>query len=344
MTHPSETGGAVARQLVDRMEELTWERHGALALDNARRNAAFLDRGQSIANLREPGLGGGDAAVVIAAGPSIRRQDPIRLIKESGWKGTVIATDSAISYCLRNGVVPDLAVTLDPHATRIVRWFGDPKLDPRVVQDDDYYRRQDMDTAFADEMRANREILEMLDRHGPQIAIALSTSASQAVVDRVLETGMKVYWWNPMLDAPERPESRSRELYRLNRLPMINAGGNVGCACWMIAHAVLGKKRVALTGMDFSYYDDTPYSATQYYREALALVGEERLEDMFIRVFNPHTGTWFYTDPAYYWYRQAFLEMVNDADCRTVNCTGGGILFGDGVEFTALADFLAEPV
>ena len=170
--------------------------------------------------------------------------------------------------------------------------------------------------------------------------IALATSASEAVVARALDLGMEIYWWNPMLDDPDQPGSRTREAWRLNRFPCVNAGGNVGTACWMMAHAVLGKRHVALTGMDFAYYDGTPYSATQYYREALALVGEKDLSRLYPRYLNPHTNTWFYTDPAYNWYREAFLEMVRDADCMTYNCTGGGILFGDGIIHMALGDFL----
>lgn len=324
------------------MEYLTWERHGALGLENARRNQRLLDRGQSIAALRGAALGKGDSAIVVAAGPSIRRLDPAALIRDAGYEGTLVVTESALPYCLRNGLVPHLAVTLDPHATRIVRWFGDPALTQEELEADDYYRRQDMDEALANELAANREILDLLDRHGKDIRIALATSASEAVVERVLDIGMDVYWWNPMYDDPDGPESVTREVQKSNGLPSINAGGNVGAAAWMMANAVLGKGSVALTGMDFSYYDDTPYEKTQYYHESVALVGEDNLDSIFMRLFNPHTESWFFTDPAYMWYREAFLEMAADADCHTYNCTGGGILFGDGVDFLPLGAFLEE--
>ncbi len=335
-------GGDLARALLPSMEQLTWARNGELALENARRNAAFLDRGQSLAALRDSSLGEGDSAIIIAAGPSIRRSDPITRIKAAGYTGTIIATDSAIAYCLRNGVVPHLIVTLDPDAKRIVRWFGDPDLSQTDISADDYYRRQDLDPVFADEVRANREILAALDRHGKSMRIALSTSASEAVVKRVLATGIQIYWWNPMLDDPDPEDSVTRQLYRLNGMPCVNAGGNVGTACWMMAHAVLGKRRVALTGVDFSYYDGTPYSATQYYREALDLVGEANLDRLFARIYNPHLGAWFFTDPAYLWYREAFLEMAGDTDCVTFNCTEGGILFGDRITFVPLDEFLLQ--
>lgn len=340
MTVDSEANGGLGRKIVAELDKLTWHRIGPASVENAKRNLAFLDRGKSIAELRRAKLGEGDSAVIVGAGPSIRRRDPAKLLKD--YKGTVIATESAIFYLLKNGIVPHLVVTVDSHATRIVRWFGDPHLDEEALRKDDYFRRQDMDEAFAAELETNRQILALLKEHGPRIKIAVSTSASQAVVNRVLDTGMQVYWWNPMLDDPDQEGSVTRDLFEMNRLPCINGGGNVGSSCWMIASEVLEKKRVALTGLDFSYYDGTPYEQTQYYKEALALVGKEKLDSIFMRVFNPHLDAWFFTDPAYMWYRECFLDMVKDAQAKTFNCTEGGILFGEGVEVMPLARFLAE--
>lgn len=339
MTGDSSSHGDLARALLPDMERITWDRHGEMAMANIWRNAGLKAAGDSLATLRDAAVGEGDSAVVIAAGPSLRRFDPIKAIKERGYKGALIVTESAVAYCLKAGVVPHLVVSVDPHPNRIVRWFGDPDLDEKAVKHDDYYRRQDMDPAFADEIRHNRELLGLLDRHGKSMRIALSTSASEAVVRRAGEVGMRIYWWNPMLDDPEQPDSKTRQAWRLNRFPCVNAGGNVGTACWMMAHAVLGKKHVALTGMDFAYYDGTPYSSTQYYQEALALVGEKEMPRLYPRFLNPHTNTWFYTDPAYLWYREAFLELVADADCVTYNCTGGGILFGESITHLAVGEF-----
>jgi hypothetical protein len=342
MTKISERAGELGLKFAAQMDRLTWEKVGPMGLENAERNRALLGRGQSIAALRDAPVGHGDSAIVIAAGPSIARRDPIKAIKESGYKGTIIATDSAMYYCLRNGVVPHLVVTVDPNLLRVVRWFGQPNLDDTELAKDDYFRRQDMDASFADELRVNREIMALLAEHGPKMRIALATCASQPVVERVLQTGMQVYWWNPMFDDPDSPDSKTRALFLANRLPCINAGGNVGTACYMMAHAVLGKRRVAVTGMDFSYYADTPYRNTQYYTDLLEIVGEEHLDSVFIRIHNPYLDSWFYTDPAYYWFREAFLELAGDADCTTYNCTEGGILFGGNVHFTTLDEFLRD--
>ena len=337
---PQREGGALLLAFQDDMPRMTRERTQELAFNNARRNLPFIEKGRSLRGLRGMRLGDADQAIVIAAGPSAKRHDPAAQVKRSDYRGAVISTESAVYQCLRHGLVPDLIVSVDPHPMRIVRWFGDPHLSEEVLAGDDYFRRQDLDPSFANEISHNQEVLELMNRYGRDLRIALATSASQDVVERVHEIGMQVFWWNPMLDDPDDKESLTRTLCKENGLPAMNAGGNVGTSCWMLAHAVLGKKQVALTGMDFAYYPDTPYEQTQYYREALALVGPERLPDLFIKLYNPHLRTWYYTDPAYYWYRQAFLELAADADCETVNCTEGGILFGDPIQVMPLQQFL----
>lgn len=342
MDAPLREDGALVRSLISDMDQMTWNRIGEHAIENAKRNFQFKTQGRSLADLRKSSMRKNDNAVVIAAGPSVRRQNPAQILRDHGYRDTVISTDSGIAHCLRNGIVPDLVVSLDPHPTRIVRWFGDPSLREQDLEEDDYYRRQDLDPVFANEVRANEEIIALMRQHARDMPIALSTSTSIAVVERVLDAGMPIYWWNPMLDDPDKPGSRTRELMELNGFPALNAGGNVGSAAWMIADAVLGKQRVALTGMDFGYYDNTPYSATQYYREAVDLVGESRVGELFSRLYNPHVQAWFISDPAYQWYRECFLEMVADGECQTFNCTEGGILFGPNITFCTLVTFLTE--
>lgn len=338
MTEP----GTLGRSITARMAELTLEKVSAHGLENARANAKAVAAGKSLVALRETPLVQGDTALVVAAGPSLHRQDTAGALLRSGFRGTIVATDSGMGWCLRHGIVPHLVVTVDPHPERIVRWFGDPALSQDKLAKDDYFARQDMDPRLKDARRANDEIMELLARHGRSIRIAVSTSAASTVVERIGATGMDAYWWNPVYDDWDAPDSLTRRLHALNGLPCVNAGGNVGTACWVLAHAVLGKRRVGLVGVDFGYYPDTPYTSTQYYKEILALVGPERLEEVFVRMENPHTGGAFYTDPAYLWYRDSFLEMAQAADCETHNCTGGGTLFGPGIRWTSLDDFLAS--
>ena len=330
----------LAFELVENMNQITLDKIGQMGLNNAKYNSKYFRHGKSIADLVGIEIGALDSAIVIAAGPSIALQDPLKQIKEKSYKGAIICTDSALYYCLKNKVIPDLVVTVDPNFLRVIRWFGQIDLTKDELEEDDYFRRQDMDSSFADEIRVNSEILELLSKYGKKIKIALATCASKPVVERVIASGMEIFWWNPMFDDPDLPESNTLNLMRENRFPAINAGGNVGTACYMIAHAVLEKKSIALTGMDFSYYWDTPYKNTQYYWDAVNLVGEANLDSIFIDIENPYLNKLFYTDPAYYWFKKAFLELAADADCITYNCTEGGILFGENINFAPLSTFL----
>ena len=157
----SEKDGELGIKFVSIMAGLTQGRIGKEALENAKKNQYQINTGKSISALRNIKLGDGNSAIIIAAGPSIKRYDPIQLIKEKNFKGTIICTESALSYCLRNDIIPHLTVTLDPHPSRIVRWFGDPNLEKKGLDADDYYRRQDMDEAFSNELVFNKKNINL---------------------------------------------------------------------------------------------------------------------------------------------------------------------------------------
>ena len=343
MTRSGETG-ALGRRIAQGLSTITLSLVKDTYFANARANAAAIAKGKNVLALRDTPLMRKQSALVLGAGPSLHRRSVVDQLK--AFDGLIVATESGLSFLLRHDIVPDLIVTVDPDdpdapVQRIVRWFGDPALTAETLERDDYYARQDMDPRFNEnQLRANAELLKLVNQHGPKIRICLASCSSPGVVQRATEAGMDIYWWNPMLDDDETPDSLTREIHAMNGLPCLNAGGNVGTAAWAMTHAVLGIPRIGLLGIDFGYYDDTPYNRTQYYNEILDLVGPDRLDEVFVRIHNPHVGRDFYTDPAYLWYRDAFLEMAQNAECETVNCTGGGILFGPGVAWSSLDEFI----
>ena len=133
----------------------------------------------------------------------------------------------------------------------------------------------------------------------------------------------------------------TEQIFNMNNVPCMVSGGNVGSAAWIFAHAILGIKEVAVVGMDFSYAPGTPLEKTQYHTEIVEVFGDNA-EEAFIDVYNPHEDETWFTDPAYYWYRQIFSQMAQEAGCKTFNCTEGGILFGGGIEYSSLSDFLSS--
>lgn len=279
-----------------------------------------------------------DKVIVIGAGPSLKRRDIVKRLKAVRDRVTLICCDGSLAACLREGLVPDVVSSLDPHAYRIVRWFGDPHLNERPV--DDYFGRQDLDVTFRDNERVrNQETLDLVNKHGRQILAAFSTSAAPAVVERCNESGIKIFWWNPLYDDWDQPESYTRKVFEITKgIPCIPALGNVGSASWVLAHAVLGVQKVGVVGMDLGYPDGTSVVNTQYY-DIVRHLPLEQSEMLMLRVENPHTRSIYLTDPVYYWYRESLLDAIRQAECVTVNCSEEGILFGEGVGWDTLENF-----
>jgi len=308
-----------------------------IGLKHARKNLAYMENTVSKLIGTEPAS---DSAIVISAGPSLHRNNSILAIIKAKYKGAIISADGALYHCLRNGLVPDYVVTVDPHPTRMIRLFGDTNMCRK--SEDDYFRRQDLDPAMnSDEVRRNREIIRMVNKFGKKIKLIISTSASPAIAKRCLEAGMSLYWWNPIYDDYNAPGSLTRKIYEFTKAPCLSTGGNVGACGWVFSKAILGIPHTALVGMDLSYHPDTPIFRTQYYHELRDIFGDD-LEQGYIKVYNPYLKQTWYTDPAYYWYRESFLKMSRKALGKTYNCTEGGILFGRGILFTDLSDFLKK--
>jgi hypothetical protein len=151
---------------------------------------------------------------------------------------------------------------------------------------------------------------------------------------------MPLFWWNPICDDYEHPDSHTRRLFDLTGVPCMVTGGNCGASAWIFAKAVLERDPVGMVGMDLGYAPGTPLKKTQYYHELIKFYPDERLEEAYIQMPNPHLNETWYTDPTYYWYRRCFLQMVRQSGWTAYNCTEGGTLYGDGIEWVALDAFI----
>jgi hypothetical protein len=313
----------------------TLKKTGEIGLNHAKRNLPFIqktirDLQKQIKNERSK------PAVVISAGPSLHRKKSLETIKQIDFQGHLVAVDGSLGHCLRNGVVPDYVITVDPDPHRIIRWFGDPRIKDRP--EDDYFRRQVLDPALnQDEVERNNELIELVNYYGSRIKVIISSSVSPEITLRCLEANMDLYWWNPVYDDYDNPDSLTRKIYKLNKVPCMVTGGNCGTSAWIFSHAIMKSPLVFLVGMDFSYPPGTEVKKTQYY-EILKNIYPDDPESGLMKIYNPFLEETWITDPAYYWYNHNFLEMAPKAKCKTYNCTEGGILFGEGVEFVKLSD------
>lgn len=283
------------------------------------------------------------SALVVSAGPSVHRRGQIDLLKQNPFPGSLVAVDGSLIKCLKNGIVPDYVLTLDPHPTRVVRWFGDPNFEEHTKHDD-YFNRQDLDVEFRkNSIKQNQDNIELINKYAPQIKLVIASSAPPTVTKRAQEAGFDMYWWNPLVDNPQEKDSITRRLYEINRLPCFNTGGNVGTASWVFANSILKIKNTALIGVDLGYYHDTPIEMTQTYYELHEYVkSAEELRSLFPQFEFPLTQEKFYTDPTYFWYRKNFLDLLQTAKEKVINCTEAGTFFGEGVELKLLKDFLQE--
>ncbi len=328
--------------LVDRIAGIGLDLHRETLLRHARENAPLAAK--TIKQLPAPDPVKSRAVIVLSAGPSVRRTRAIERLLESGYKGTVVAVDGSYAACLRAGLIPDYVVTLDPHKTRVVRWFGDPKFAEHLAADD-YFSRQDLDVAARENaLRRNEDDMKLIDAHAPKTAAIVASSAPKTVVDRIVAAKFPAYWWHPLVDDPTKPESLTRALHAVQPLPCLATGGTVGTAAWVFALQMLKPQALAVTGMDLGYYSDLPLDKTQTYYELLEMAGgdPERVKDYVTTVEFPLTGEKYMTDPTYFWYRKNFLHLAKRAPMRTLNCTEAGTLFGDNIDCVRLDDFLSR--
>jgi len=330
------------QDILDNMSEATFTRFDDLWWDNTVGNQTYAANSILEAKVKRDDVDF-SSALIIANGPSFARKDSLATLKGSGYKGLVIAVDSVIGTLLRNDVVPDCVICVDPRA-RIVNYFGaDEHLDHLKPEDLHYYQTHREETHLgAEPLATSRSNKQLLDNYGEQMIALLSTSVTPRIAQRCQDAGLQSYWFNPAYDDYDLPDSFTRKVYDLIPFPCVNVGGNVGTAAWIMAHSVFKIPKVALVGFDFSYYPDTEVENTQYYEEVVDVAGPEGLDALLPRLINPSNGEEFFTDPAYYWYRQVFLELATTAPCTTINCTEGGIIFGDSIVEMPLADFLSE--
>lgn len=328
--------------LLAEIPQIGISRHSKDLLENAMRNLPLVRN--SFRNIDPPSGEKSRTAIVISAGPSLVKNNSIGRIKQAGYEGTIISVDGALAACLREGLVPDYVMTLDPHPTRIVRWFGDPDFETHSANDD-YFTRQDLDIEFRkNSISQNRLNIEIINKYAPSIKVLAATCAPRNVAARLKNAGFDIFWFNPLVDNPLDTDGLTRKLYDICKIPCLNTGGTVGTAAWIFACSILKIRKVGLVGVDFGYYQDTPIQQTQTYYELMErCADEENIKSYFVDFIFPLTGQKFFTDPTYYWYRNNFLELHNQiTNTKTFNCTEGGTLISEHIPCVTLDQFLSN--
>lgn len=297
--------------------------HAKAIVRHTEDNSAHIKREGTIREI--PPMADADV-LVVSAGPSLYRLRMLVRIASLPHPPVIVAVDGSYVQCLRAGIFPDYVLTLDPHPTRIVRWFGDPDFVAHSAGDD-YFARQDLDEAFrADAGSVNAENIALVDKWRGFSSLVIASTAPENVVRRTQD--FRRYWFAPLVDNPHRAESLTRRICKHTGLPALNTGGTVGTAAIMFTHCILRARRIAAVGMDLGYAADTPLERTQSWN---MLKDRADVRDLYPRVQHPQWGE-CYTDPTYAWYAQNLKALLKSAGRTLYNCTGGGALYGPHIE------------
>jgi len=285
------------------------EHHRETLLENSRLNAVHCVR--TIRDVRPDNK----ACLVISAGPSLQRERILARLSTSQKRPdlTIVCADGAYIQCLKTGIKPDWVITVDP-SPRIARWFGQ-----RV--EDDYFKRQDLDVTIREE-EENASLIE-----SNKCPLVICSSASRAVEAGTQD--FERYWFCPLVDEPRKEGSLTRLLSA--GIPALNTGGTVGTTAVNFATSILGSQNIAVVGMDFGYYLDTPLEKTQEW---------EMLKGPNVHEYYPRMkGHWNegFTSPTYYFYLRNFLDLIDE---KVVNCSGAGFLQGPNIVCCELEEWL----
>lgn len=308
-------------------QAMAWHRDALLA--NSTANKPHMTR-----SIRELQRRSGPRVLVASAGPSLRRNLYELSQAAHDELPAIVAVDGAYIACLERGIRPDYVITIDPHPTRIVRWFGDPDLGEHA-QEDDYFARQDLDESFRAQMAArNRDNIALVDGACRNSRLVVCSAAPANVVTRT--AAFERYWFAPLIDQPRLPGSITRDLARITGLPSLNTGGTVGTAAAVFAHCILRARSIALIGMDLGYARDLPLERTQSWD---MLKDKADVAQHYPSVQHPQWGE-CYTDPTYFAYRANLLGLLKAGGFSVYNCTGAGALYGPHVQCGSIGEWL----
>ena len=131
-------------ELSEKISKIGLKHHKKTLLNNAKINSHHIQK--SINDIQSLKGDKKKSGIVISAGPSLHKLEMLKKIKDSDYTGSIISR-WILFKMFKKWYCPDYVLTLDPHETRMVRWFGDPEFEKNTLNDD-YFDRQDLDEEF----------------------------------------------------------------------------------------------------------------------------------------------------------------------------------------------------
>jgi hypothetical protein len=263
------------------------------------------------------------AAIVIGRGPSIFKHKHLDLLANSNYDGTIVCTDGALVHALNAGVTPDkfkefFVVTIDTQ-THISKLYDDP----------------------------------IIKQYGNKIKCILSSTVPQSTYTIAIESGMQVFWTHALFDYNKGKSSfnyisgaMTKTKNHQKGLPAIQTGGNVGTSSWIISWSILKCSPTVLIGIDHGYPAEMSWEEIGKYHKIPGDVSKDSdaFKKAYPTIYNPVFDCYVKQDPIFQYYSNALKEFIPKAPSwvQTINATGGGAIFGDGINCMKFEDFLAK--
>lgn len=282
-------------------------------VNNIRGNWYDIDNNPDISELLKENIYHGRTAVTIAAGPSLKERDHLKLLHDNPGNRVIFSTAHSLISCLEAGVIPDFTAVVD----------GSPKMLP-----------------FIDH--------PLVDKYADDIKIVFCSSVDHEVVKRW--KGNQKYFFMSGIPQNLVPNVDTFLCFLLPKLTQLDTGGNSGAFNFSLA-AYLGCSPIAMIGMDLGHPKGHPYEKTQYFEAYCQSIGREykgrkdMIEKCYTDFHHPVFGTDCYYDFVYGVFRDSLFNIVDytsEARVKAINCTEGGSVFHEKIECMKFIEYLKE--
>lgn len=264
-----------------------------------------------------------NSAIVIGAGPSIKKYNHLELLAQSNYEGSIICTDRFLKPALMNGITPDKFpkfYVLSIDTANMIKNFYDDKI---------------------------------IKTYGNKINGVFSTVIDPQTVETARNAGIKIHWLHPLIDYEKGKKSVNQILglmvrakHHHNGLPGIQTGGNVGTSSWFFAWQILKCKVVCLIGINHSWDEDDSWESITAHCNLPKNFNKNSplFKKMFPKIYNPEFDCTCILDPIFQFYSNALKEFIlrSPSSVKTINATEGGCIFGKRITCMKFSNFLKK--
>lgn len=313
-------GDADMMRVSNRLMRKLW--HG-----NIGHNLAYIRR-KDVKNLRDLAVEAAEntskgSAIVVGGGPSIWAHKHLDVIKNSGYAGTIVASDKLLIPLLQKGIIPQYVVSVD--GSDIILNFFKSKL-----------------------FKQNKD----------KIKVLLHYTIHPTVARYLYRLKADVYWF--IIHSETQPTADSEILnavymtttkHNPEGLQSVVAAGNCGVAAWSFSWSIIKKNPVILIGFDMGYPEGASLEKTPYFSTVMRgtsnlapLEQDYSLGIAYEKVYNPAWKTWTFTDVVFKNYRRMFNYYLDNLpqNVVTISCTEGGALYHRNLKYAPLKETLEK--